>query len=417
MKYESLYSIYYKDPAAWEKTYDMRISSPFTRLLPVSIRQYNRTAEHPTFYCYTEEVALLQERILSGMVECLSVIQKISDVSMSQFYQNRLIEEIKCSNDIEGVRSTRREILAAFAVTERERSSYRLGSIVSKYMKIIQGECLPLRNSLDVRMLFDQFLSDEIARDDGNNLPDGKVFRKESVDIISATQKTIHRGVYPETKIIQMMDRALTLLQDKTIPFLIRIAIFHYLFGYIHPFYDGNGRMDRFITSYLLAKKLHPAVALQVSILIKQYRKAYYDLFSHTDADINRGDLTPFILGALEFIERAISSTSETLCEKQILLSKQKERLQQTEIWKNAGKTMKSVLEMLLQSAVFSGYGITVKEIMETLHVSENTVYNQLRKLPPALLFVNQTIRPYRYNLLLGGLGDGETERLGDVRR
>ena len=64
--------------------------------------------------------------------------------------------------------------------------------------------------------------------------------------------KVIHSGIYPEEKLNEAMTAALDFLNDDNIDILIRISAFHYLFGYIHPFYDGNGRTSRFISSHLL---------------------------------------------------------------------------------------------------------------------------------------------------------------------
>ena len=58
MKYESLYSLYYKDNQIWEKVYQERFHSPFSRHLPLAIKQYHRRQSHPAFFCYTEEIAL-----------------------------------------------------------------------------------------------------------------------------------------------------------------------------------------------------------------------------------------------------------------------------------------------------------------------------------------------------------------------
>lgn len=69
------------------------------------------------------------------------------------------------------------------------------------------------------------------------------------------------------------MSIALNILNDKEIPFLIRVIIFHYFFGYLHPFYDGNGRTARFIFSYYLAKEFDEIIALRLSIIIKRYKK------------------------------------------------------------------------------------------------------------------------------------------------
>lgn len=72
-----------------------------------------------------------------------------------------------------------------------------------------------------------------------HNLPDGILFRKENVNVVSST-KIIHQGVYPESKIIKDIDDTLSILNNPDLPYLVRVALFHYFLGYIHPFYDGN---------------------------------------------------------------------------------------------------------------------------------------------------------------------------------
>lgn len=338
---------------------------------------------------------------MSEFTECLRVIEQIPASAVTQLLKARLIDEIKSTNDIEGVRSTRKEILTALDVPPEHRHAYRLGSIVNKYSKIIQGEEIPLQSSQDIRNLYDDFLSAEIRQDDAANLPDGKIFRQHSVDIVAATQKTIHRGLYPEAAIIEAMDKALSVLNDTTIPVFARIAVFHYFFGYIHPFYDGNGRMARFIAAYLFAKVLHPIVALHLSILIKKHRKQYYQLFSQADAEINCGDLTPFILGTLNFTEEAISFTTQTLQEKYQLYQDKQHLLASLPELTTKNKTATDILQLLLQAEIFSAGGITVKEIQQELHLSENTVYTHLRKIPEKYLSSDKRMKPYRYQLQL----------------
>ena len=103
-----------------------------------------------------------------------------------------------------------------------------------------------------------------------SNIVDGLMFRKEAVDVHSASWKIIHRGVTPEEKLITALSDALNFLNDDANPVLVRIAVFHYLFAYIHPFYGGNGRTARFISSAYIAKHLHPLIALRLAVTIKR---------------------------------------------------------------------------------------------------------------------------------------------------
>ena len=65
------------------------------------------------------------------------------------------------------------------------------------------------------------------------------------------------------------MTKGLNILNNDEYDYMIRIAVFHYIFGYIHPFYDGNGRTSRFISSYLLSKNLLPIVSYKLASTIK----------------------------------------------------------------------------------------------------------------------------------------------------
>ena len=88
-------------------------------------------------------------------------------------------------------------------------------------------------------------------------------------------------------------------------------------FCYIHPFYDGNGRMSRFYNIIIFfPNNLNSMIALRLSLLIKQYTKRYYELFKDTNAEYNRGDITPFITYFLKFILFAINNTTEIISDK-----------------------------------------------------------------------------------------------------
>ena len=64
------------------------------------------------------------------------------------------------------------------------------------------------------------------------------------------------------------MDAALKILHLQDFPLFVRLGLFHYFFAYIHPFYDGNGRTDRFITSYFLKKNFHLLLGLRLSVIL-----------------------------------------------------------------------------------------------------------------------------------------------------
>lgn len=399
MAYIPLYEIYYKQNNEWFPEYQKRFNNLFAKHLDITIKEFNREKEFQLFYCHTEYIVTLQNKIMFDFLRLQKLFTLLPGAGINQFLKSCMIEEIQSTNEIEGVRSTHQEIREAIFAQGKYNPDVRLWGIVNKYNKIINDENIKLKTCEDIRNLYDDFILDEIKRNNTSDIPDGNIFKKNSVDIVSGTQKTIHRGVYPESKIIDYMTKALQFLHDDSVSIFIRIAVFHYLFGYIHPFYDGNGRMSRFITSYFLSKNLHPTIALRLSVLIKQHKNDYYKLFENTNSQINCGDLTPFIIWSLEFIASAITSTYKLLFEKYELFSSLNQKLD--EMLKNEDKTTKRVYNVLLQAAVFSDMGATSHEIVQTLKLSKRTIDARIKEIPNEILLADKTSRPYHYKLRL----------------
>lgn len=196
------------------------------------------------------------------------------------------------------------------------------------------------------------------------------------------------------------MTQALDVLHSPSMPLLIRLGLFHYFFAYIHPFYDGNGRTDRFITSYYLRTDFHVLLALRLSIFIKKNRAKYYELFTETDSEINRGDLTPFIIGFLEIILGTINDTIALLNRKKAQLKKYKERIEALPIGDTLSKNMYFIL---LQAALFYGKGISITDLTKLLGKSRGTIQKRLDNVQKEFLIttkVNKTIY-YKLNLRL----------------
>lgn len=396
MEYKKLLSLFRQDETAWNELYTVLYNFPLTQHINIPIKQLQATKEFPAFFYYTGDITFLLSDIISELSTLTHTVDLLPPIAINHFRRSCLIEEIQSSNDIEGVHSSRKEI--NFAIDEQtdiaNAKNVRLWGIVNKYLKLQNKENINFITSKDVRAFYNDFMLDEVCRDDPQNAPDGKYFRTQSVEVWSKT-KVIHQGVCPEAKIIDYMDKALNVLHDNSIPSLIRISIFHYLFGYIHPFYDGNGRMSRFITSYYLSQTLNPLVALRLSLTIKKSLRLYYKLFEDTNAYGNRGDLTPFITGFLWLILKSITRVNELLEEKAAQLRKYSKKLKEL----NLKKTRSDIYFILLQATLFSIDGATINEIANTMGVGARTVRNQISDSPQGHILVNTIHRAHRYKL------------------
>lgn len=399
MKFISLTKYFYQHTQEeYETEYIRRLEAPFTVHFNIPIHQYNRKSAYPAFLCYTGEILRLVERFYKTYEQFLYTVNTVPPVVLYQFTRLSIVEEVKSTNDIEGVRSTKKEIRE---IIEKKGAHYhRLQSVVHQYLELLGEEEIKFDTCQDIRNFYDDFTHQEITRENPQNRLDGSLFRKEPVQIEAATGKTIHQGLYPESRIIEALDQALRILHSEEYPLLIRLALFHYFFVYIHPFYDGNGRTDRFITSYFLSRQFHRLLAVRLSIYIKRNKSRYYHMLEEADSERNRGDMTPFVMGFLEIL---IGSTEDTIG----VLSRKNEQMRKYESRIDAfqlqDKLLKEIYITLLQAALFYGEGISMADLMKVTGKNRGTIQKRIDEIPGNHLIVTKAGKTnyYKLNLML----------------
>lgn len=399
MKFISLTKYFYQHTQEeYETEYIRRLEAPFTVHFNIPIHQYNRKSAYPAFLCYTGEILRLVEKFYKTYEQFLYTVNTVPPVVLYQFTRLSIVEEVKSTNDIEGVRSTKKEIRE---IIEKKGTHYhRLQSVVHQYLELLGEEEIKFDTCQDIRNFYDDFTHQEIARENPQNRLDGSLFRKEPVQIEAATGKTIHQGLYPESRIIEALDQALRILHSEEYPLLIRLALFHYFLVYIHPFYDGNGRTDRFITSYFLSRQFHRLLAVRLSIYIKRNQSRYYHMLEEADSERNRGDMTPFVMGFLEIL---IGSTEDTIG----VLSRKNEQMRKYESRIDAfqlqDKLLKEIYITLLQAALFYGEGISMADFMKVTGKNRGTIQKRIDEIPGNHLIVTKAGKTnyYKLNLML----------------
>lgn len=310
MDYIQLSKEYYKNKDNYEQLYQSRFQGEFTLHIPIRING------NEAFLTYPPEMLQLITKIYKVNMSLCKKIQILPGIALQQFTKKCLIDEIKLSNDIEGIYSTRKEIRELLKPENTERYQKRLYGLVQKYNMLSHNENISLSSCKDIREIYDDLVLKEVMEEDIQNKPDGVFFRKNGVSIQGTNLKIIHNGVNPEKKIISYMDECLKLIKNDTLNPIAAASIIHYFIGYIHPFYDGNGRLNRFISSYLLSKELHPLVGYSLSFTIKKQVDVYYKAFKITNEFKNKGDITPFTLIFLDFILQASEHLNTTLTDK-----------------------------------------------------------------------------------------------------
>ncbi len=122
---------------------------------------------------------------------------------------------------------------------------------------------------------------------------------------------------------------------------LVKAAIIHFYIAFVHPYFDGNGRMARLVHLWFLMQKgYRSALFIPFSSQIEKSRKAYYTAFTSIEQNkkySGKIDVTPFILYFINNVYNKMNegSTGEailTLYDEAVRNGKVTEK--ETKLWK-----------------------------------------------------------------------------------
>lgn len=395
MEYELLSKIFYKKPTEYESIYDARFNSEASIKLPIKIH------ENVGFIFNTNEITKLLVKIYKTINKINLLRTHLPNIAINSYIIKSLKDEITLTNEIEGVRSTRKEIEDAIDSIKNDKSA-RFKGLVDKYFKLISNEIIPLNNCEDIRTIYDALVLPEIEKE---NLPDGILFRKEPVQVVSATPKEKHRGIMPESKIIESLDLCLDFLKSDDIDSLIKISAFHYLFGYIHPFYDGNGRTSRFISSYLIKNELDVLLALKLSYTVKNNINKYYKAFDVCNDRKNKGDITFFVVTFLELLSQASDDLYTKIADLNDQLNYYNNIINTLVNEKVLNDKQAKCIFILCQNRLFDDTYMNMNTLTELLEKSDTTTRKILKSLESKNLLVkSRNKNQYLYSANLDSL-------------
>jgi len=210
-------------------------------------------------------------------------------------------------------------------------------------------------NSVKDLLLAHKIMTSELIKESGR-------FRSKNAGVYQG-DKLIHMGTLPEY-IPELINNLFLWLKKSEEHPLIKAAVFHYEFEFIHPFQDGNGRIGRLWHSLILSKWKKFFAWLPIESLVQKCQKEYYIAINNSNRD---GESTEFILFMLKIIK-------ETLIEL-IEIQKSTDKATDKATDKNKEK-IKSLIEYLDQNN-----SINNKEAQNLLDISESAAKRFLNKL------------------------------------
>lgn len=146
--------------------------------------------------------------------------------------------------------------------------------------------------------------------DEETRLKPGYFYRHDNVFVIGT--KIEHTGMN-HLKIPKAMDDLIIFINtEDDIDELTKAAIIHFYIGYIHPYFDGNGRMARLIHLwYLVQKGYDTALFIPFSSYISKTLKGYGDAYTLAENNKKESGLIDVTVFVRYFIENVYDKLSE----------------------------------------------------------------------------------------------------------
>lgn len=373
-RHKKLKIISYDDFHQHEPSYLERLNSTSTivtdlNIYPFSQQKQTRVLDqqYPLFVTMIPDMIPLIEEIYSNSKSLESIGMMLPGVANERLLINLMIEEIQSSNEIEGVKSTRSEINDAFEA--KDKKNVRFGGIVHLYYSMIDNEKIEISKLEDFREIYDRLVLEEIDEKDN---PDGKLFRVGPV-YIKQGDKKYHQGDPSESIINENLFKLIKFMNLENISYLLKSIITHYFFEYIHPFYDGNGRMGRFLLSRYLARKIDVYTGMSFSQGVAINKDLYEKSFSEVSHPKNNGELTYFIIDMMKIIVEG----QKKIIKEMKLLQKQLDNAHSYIKEHNWNERKAEILFVYFQDSFYSAfdYGITNMSLEDSLSSKGYTRY------------------------------------------
>lgn len=189
----------------------------------------------------------------------------------------------------------------------------------------------------------------------------------------------------PPTNYAEIMDLMTNLEnyinQDDEIDDLVKLAIIHYQFESIHPFYDGNGRTGRIINIlYLVLKGLLDSPILYLSKFINKNKQQYY---ANLQSVRDNNDWESLILYLLKGIEETSINTLDVMKKIVKLIDNIKQEIKEK---------LPKIYSKELVDVLFHEFYTKINYVEEGLGVSRKTASTYLIELEKAGILVSEMV-------------------------
>ncbi len=299
----------------------------------------------------------------AALAELKGIAKSIPNQSM--LINAIVLQEAKGSSEIENIITTQDELYKALTVNHAN-SPPQTKEVVNYRKAIFLGFNLIQRQGFlrvnDIVRIQEELLENNAGI---RNLP-GTVLKNDR------TGETIYTPPQEKSEILDLLSNFIEHFNDTdpALSPLINLAIFHYQFESIHPFYDGNGRTGRILNIlYLILNKQIDIPILYLSSYIMDHKAEYYRLLSHTYTTGEWENWILYMLRAVEITSRQTIAKIESI---RTLLTETVEKVQ-----REAPKTYRKELVELLFEQPYA----KIEFVVDRLNVERKAASRYLREL------------------------------------
>ena len=308
------------------------------------------------------------KRVLKQLSSTSRALAELKGIAKTMPNQNILINaiminEAKTSSGIENIVTTHDEIYKA--MIKPVNTSLAAKEVVDYRAAIWQGyELIKEKGMINTNIIIK--IQEKVEHNQaGIRSTPGTVIKND------ITGEIVHVPPQEKEKILKYMKNLEDYINNDSdmVDPLIKLAMIHYQFESIHPFYDGNGRTGRIINIlYLVLKELIDTPILYLSKYIIRNKIEYYKLFQETRETGNFEDWIIYMLvGIEEMAEETISIINKIRDE---ILRMKYELREKTKLYS------KELLE-----ALFFEFYTKIPYIKEQLGISDKTAQKYLDTL------------------------------------
>ena len=210
-----------------------------------------------------------------------------------------VLQEAKDRSEIENIITTQDELYKALTISVNYVSP-ETKEVVNYRKAIFQGYDLVKKQgflSVNDIVHIQQMLVDNTA---GIRSAPGTVLKNDK------TGEIVYTPPQDKAEIIDLLTNFINHFNEQNeLSPLINLAILHYQFESIHPFYDGNGRTGRILNIlYLMLNELIDVPILYLSSYIIAHKSEYYRLLNQTNHLGKWDEWIIFMLKAVEYTSK-----------------------------------------------------------------------------------------------------------------